>query len=194
MKRVKVLGIIFLTLMFMFMPFVATVNAMEVIATYNEVELRVRGEMKELEAYNIEGYNYFEIDSLCRIFNWSVQIDAEGVILIVTEFEERAFLDISSDSFSSIELEVQVLPREVSFNNNTHSISGVSIGGNEYLRIRDLAEIATYSMPGSAYYLDLRWDAETKIITCSLPKVGNLSVLSADEILLIPVTIGYIEE
>jgi len=189
MKKHITLGLVSIVSLLIFVPSISFAYESTAIATKNEVNVQVHRETRGIEAYNINGYNYFELNELCRMFNWDIQIHENGAIIIKTEFEDKQSLDINDNGELPSKIEVEIVEKELSFNDRVQSICGFTIDGYEYFKLRDIADLATYNANKSAYYLDIIWDEESKIIICKLPKVGNTKSLSDYSL---PFSVSYI--
>lgn len=136
-------------------------------------KLMVGGEIFNVGAYNINGYNYFKLRDTAMILkdtekSFSVDYNSEENKIILNTAEAytplgEEFAEItSSDAVSAIEADVKIScdGKDVS------GVSAYNIDGYNYFKLRDVASIVN---------VEVGYDEETKVIVIS-PENGYINI------------------
>ena len=140
------------------MPFEATA---EITVVPTQATVTVDGMPVGFEAYNICGYNYFKLRDIAMVLNgtekqfevgWEA---AKNAVLITAGMRytpvggELTYSEAASDAPAAFP------PSEVYLDGNLIMLSAYNIGGNNYFKLRDIAETLDFGVT---------WDDETRTV------------------------------
>ena len=151
---------------------ICSLNDVKAEAVFSAQNLEVNGVPVNLEKYNINGYNYFKLRDLAAMLNGTgSQFNisyADGVVSVDTNrpyTNVGGELSLGEDKSAS----AQVSNQTIMINGTIYlNLSVFNIGGNNYFRLRELADLIGFSV-------DFDANRNTAIITSKSAAVRSTS-------------------
>lgn len=141
-------------------------------AIYTSSKVLVDGQEKKFEAYNIEGNNYFKLRDIAMLLNKNnnfgqfVNITWDDTKKVVNAIRGEKYIAVGGEfaEGDGISKTAQYGASELYIDGYPQSVRAYLINGNNYFKLRDLAEI---------FMFDVGWDATANSVI-----IDTLSVLN----------------
>lgn len=160
--KIKKLMVVSVVVMALLAQMTIVVFANEVLASQNNTEILVNGELFELEAYLVDDNNYFKLRDIAKVVS-----ETEKQFMVTWDSENKRINLVSGQSYQGAVTEVSKsdgLSKKAIVNKSEiykdgqliQSLSAYTINNNNFFKLRDLAE---------SFNIGIGYDSTTKVIT-----------------------------
>ncbi len=131
--------------------FPGTVSKPKIVCTVSNQPLTVNGETKEIDHYNISGYNYFKLRDLACLLNGTANafnVDYDSATRSISLISGAAYTPIEGDLQVGKDLSATVTlsNQSVTVNGEAANITAYNIGGNNFFKLADLAPFIGFEL------------------------------------------------
>ncbi len=129
----------------------SAVEQTDIACTVSNQPLTVNGDTKEIDHYNISGYNYFKLRDLACLLNGTsntFNVDYDNVTRSISLITGAAYTPIEGDLQVGKDLSATVTlsNQSVTVNGEAANITAYNIGGNNFFKLADLAPFIGFEL------------------------------------------------